>query len=436
LPLYLDEAYYWLWSKHLDIGYLDHPFVIAVMIKIATLFGDTIFDIRLVSVFCFSVASVFIYFSAKRAFGYETAIVSLVIFLASPAATMGFTITSPDSPLIMFWSMALYFSYRAIFEQKRLFFILAGSCIGLALSSKYTAILFLGFIALFYLIRRPKELLGANPWLAVVFATVFFAPTIYWNYTHEWASFAFQFNHGTNSSFKIDWHHFFEFFGGLFLLFSPIFFGYFLFLVSKFRSWFFDDKLLFFALSGIFVLLFFLYKGLFLKMQLNWVAPAFVSLTIFVAKMLVESGAKKIVLTGVAISLLMTMLIRFPTTFGLKGEKNFHSRIYGYKELGDEVERVSLPDDLIFADHLTLASILSFYLPEFGEARVPIASRPSMFDMWQKGEDFKSQHGLYVSDDDKSGELAKIWQNVELLEIYQTSSTNYKKKKFYIYRVK
>ena len=46
LPLYLDEAYYWLWSRHLDFGYMDHPFMIALLIKAFTLFGDQLFAIR------------------------------------------------------------------------------------------------------------------------------------------------------------------------------------------------------------------------------------------------------------------------------------------------------------------------------------------------------------------------------------------------------
>jgi len=82
-----------------------------------------------------------------------------------------------------------------------------------------------------------------------------------------------------------------------------------------------------------------------------------------------------------------------------------------------------------------MASIMSFYLPEYGEARIPTSTRRSMFDEWQKGMEFKTQKGIYVSDTDRKAELAKIWQNTELIEIFQTASPAYKKRKFYIYRV-
>ena len=51
MPLAADEAYYWLWSKHLSAGYYDHPPAVAFVIRAGTLLaGDNEFGIRLVSV--------------------------------------------------------------------------------------------------------------------------------------------------------------------------------------------------------------------------------------------------------------------------------------------------------------------------------------------------------------------------------------------------
>ncbi len=47
LPLSSDEAYYWLWSRHLAAGYYDHPPAIAFLIRAGTtLFGDTSLGVR------------------------------------------------------------------------------------------------------------------------------------------------------------------------------------------------------------------------------------------------------------------------------------------------------------------------------------------------------------------------------------------------------
>ncbi|HZN50371.1 MAG TPA: glycosyltransferase family 39 protein, partial [Methylomirabilota bacterium] len=48
-PLAFDEAYYWLWSKSLAAGYLDHPPLIAYVIRLGTtIFGDTPLGVRAV----------------------------------------------------------------------------------------------------------------------------------------------------------------------------------------------------------------------------------------------------------------------------------------------------------------------------------------------------------------------------------------------------
>ena len=48
LPLSADEAYYWLWSRHLAAGYYDHPPAIAFVIRFGTwLLGDTELGVRL-----------------------------------------------------------------------------------------------------------------------------------------------------------------------------------------------------------------------------------------------------------------------------------------------------------------------------------------------------------------------------------------------------
>src|SRR3984885_7617946 len=62
LPLSADEAYYWLWSKHLAAGYYDHPPAIAFLIRAGTLvFGDTAFGVRVVPLLLSIAASWFVW---------------------------------------------------------------------------------------------------------------------------------------------------------------------------------------------------------------------------------------------------------------------------------------------------------------------------------------------------------------------------------------
>jgi len=60
IELLPEEAYYWNYSRHLDIGYLDHPPMVAWLVRLGTLlFGDTEFGVLFGALCCGTVSSFF-----------------------------------------------------------------------------------------------------------------------------------------------------------------------------------------------------------------------------------------------------------------------------------------------------------------------------------------------------------------------------------------
>ena len=58
--LLVEEAYYWNYAQHLDFSYLDHPPMVAILIKLTTsIFGTNEFGVRIASIFCWLLASFF-----------------------------------------------------------------------------------------------------------------------------------------------------------------------------------------------------------------------------------------------------------------------------------------------------------------------------------------------------------------------------------------
>src|SRR5262249_58816960 len=71
-PLTFDEAYYWMWSKHLAGGYYDHPPMVALVIRLGTLMaGDTELGVRLVSILSALPMSFAVYRAGAILFGGE-----------------------------------------------------------------------------------------------------------------------------------------------------------------------------------------------------------------------------------------------------------------------------------------------------------------------------------------------------------------------------
>lgn len=431
LPIYVDEAYYWLWSKHLSLGYLDHPPMVAYAIKLFTLFGDSVLQIRLVNIFCFFGAAFFVFKSAEYLFDEQSAFFAFLIFIFSPAVTMGLTITTPDSPLVFFWAASFYFATRAFFGGKTIDFALAGALGGAALASKYTGILLFLSYCLFIIFKRPRLFADFRLYLAVICGLLVFSPVIVWNLQNGFESFAFQYGHGTASvETPINFAFNAEFLGGMFAVFGPVFFGVLLYLFVK-KEFYKDERLFFVLLPALFTLLFFLYKGLYKKMELNWAAPAFISASLVVAAYLAKNKMKKTLIVGLALSMLIGSVARFPSAFGLSGAQNPHERLFGYEEVAARAAELGGAD--VFADHLTLAAVLSYHLKK--EVYIPTSTRKSEFDRWQKGVNIAQKSGVYISKDDRLSELKTIWKNVSLVEEFKAKKTGFRDKTFYIYRV-
>ena len=434
LPFYPDEAYYWLWSRHLDFSYYDHPPMVAYLIRLFSFGGDNLFLIRLSTVFCMGVAVWFIYRLALHLRGPRVAALALLIGLLLPATNLGYTLITPDSPLIMFWAMALYYCYLAVSEDRWRDYLLAGLSLGGLLLSKYTSVLFLGFLLLFLLLRRPKRLLQLKPWLALLLAFVVFSPVIYWNANHDWISFSFQYQHGTSGDFGINLKDFLGFFAGLFVIFSPVFFAVLLRGLARVRDYWRDDGLLYIALGTLFPLGFFLYKGLFKKMELNWVAVALVPAVIFLAWFIDNRGLHRTMRIGNWICVLLMLLLFVPSLLFLPAKLNPHNRFFGFKEVATEMSHLIQPGDSLFADYLTSASILTYYLPGHPRVAVPISKRLSQFNFWDRDLDYAQLSGLCLASRKREAALRKVFAQVTLVERFVARAPGLMPQDFYIYR--
>ena len=95
LPPADDEVYYWCWSQELQLSYYDHPPMTAYMIRAATtIFGDTLFAIRLPAVVStLTVLLVIGWLTRPRT------LLPLVVF--TPLFTFGAVLVTPDTPLLM-----------------------------------------------------------------------------------------------------------------------------------------------------------------------------------------------------------------------------------------------------------------------------------------------------------------------------------------------
>jgi len=190
-----EEAYYWNYARHLDIGYLDHPPLVAWLIRVGTaLFGDTEFGVRVGALCCGAAVSIFVFRLTRNLFGAPSALLALALVQILPFFFLSGILMTPDAPLTAAWAASLYFLERALIAGRSRAWLWAGLSMGVGLLSKYTIGL-LGVGTFGFMLLDPgsrRWFRRWEPYAAILIAAAVFAPVIIWNAQHDWASFAFQ----------------------------------------------------------------------------------------------------------------------------------------------------------------------------------------------------------------------------------------------------
>jgi hypothetical protein len=205
-PITFDEAYYWMWSKHLAAGYYDHPPMVAFVIRAGTMIaGDTEFGVRLVSILLALPMSYAVWRAAEILFGGERVAATAAILLnVTLLAAVGTLIVTPDAPLLVASSFVLFFLAKVLETGRGAWWLAVGAAVGAALLSKYTA-LFFGLAILIWLVTVPSQrrwLITPWPYLGGLVALAIFAPVIIWNADHQWVSFIKQMGRARIEDFR------------------------------------------------------------------------------------------------------------------------------------------------------------------------------------------------------------------------------------------
>src|SRR6202022_2813949 len=196
-----DEASYWTWSKENVLSFLDHPPMIAWFIRFGTaIFGDTNLGVRFAGILAMLVTQLLLADIVRRV-THDVRAVVVAVLMPEAALYYGLLMAkvSPDVALIPFATAMVWALIRLHESGDARWWLAAGVFAGLALLSKFTAVMLVPAVAAFMLVPdwRRRWLLSPYPWLAALIAVVLFLPVLIWNAGHDWASFRFQFVRAT-----------------------------------------------------------------------------------------------------------------------------------------------------------------------------------------------------------------------------------------------
>ncbi|VAV83057.1 hypothetical protein MNBD_BACTEROID02-960, partial [hydrothermal vent metagenome] len=369
--LMTQDAYYFYYSKNLDYSYFDHPGMIAYIIRIFTeIFGKSVFTIKfadfvITSLTLISFYKLASYFLSKKYLKNAIVLITSTLFIS----ILSFNST-PDVPLLLFWTLALICLYKAIFEENKIYWIWGGIAMGLAFDSKYTSVLLqIGLIGFLILSKKYRKIL-ISPWLwaSILISALVTFPVWWWNYQNDFASFLFQSSDRTSkiSEFIISPKNFFGAIGHQALLLLPILF---LILINiSFK--YFKKVLIRFKLPSdktLFLLAFFIptFFGFFLItpiywVKLNWMMPSYITGIILAS----IYTSKKMLRFQLGFSILVHLLITIEVLFYIVPIKS-DDTWYGWDKLATEVESIqqNYPNTFVFSnDNYKTSAALDFYM--------------------------------------------------------------------------
>ena len=421
IELVPDEAYYWLWSKHLAASYRDKGPAIAWTIAAGTkLFGDTVLGIRFFAVMLSTGIAALLFLIARRLYDDRVALWTVALASVIPIMAVGAILMTIDSLSVFFWALAVLIFWKAIHRDQTSDWFWLGLAIGAGFLAKFTNGVQLGCIGFFLLwsqehrrlLFSPKMLaLGAGFGLCIL-------PILWWNMETGWVhAIALHSRSGVKSSFGIHPGQLLKFLGGQFGVMSPLIMAG-IVIAALALLWKRHTELRVRFLLSQFLPVY----GLFLFFSLNsagkenWTAPALVTGIIFTVVYWREIVARHPawrwgVGAAFAIALLMTgvmhntrpamavaqritaYLHRPPPTDPLR-------RAQGWKDFAAHVQiaREKHAVNLLIGDHYSQASMMAFYLPDQPATYLlPAPYGASQFTLWPGYLVDSGTRALYVT---------------------------------------
>ncbi|MBI3876635.1 MAG: glycosyltransferase family 39 protein [Verrucomicrobia bacterium] len=400
-----DEAYQWLWSKHLALSYYSKPPGIALAQWLGThIWGDNEFGVRFVSPCVAALLGVLLLRFVAREADAKAGVLLLLAVAATPLLAVGSTLLTIDALSVLFWTAAMLSGWRALRDGATSDWLWTGLWLGCGFLSKAVAVFQIACFVVFFLVWKPArtQLRRPGPWLALLVLTLCALPVLVWNAQHGWATAHHLHDRaGLEGSWKFTLNFFQDFVLAEFALLNPVFFiGIIFACAAIFRESFVNATKepsaadltlpktenshalrLFLFSMGAPLFVGYLLWTLRARVQPNWIAPAvlpMLALAVLLWQSRWRDQSRQVrawfafgaVLGLVAVVFLHeTNLVAKLTGKPVPSKLDPLTRVRGWRELANAVglERDKLTTNgqpaFVIGGHYGVTSLLNFYMP-------------------------------------------------------------------------
>ena len=379
-----DEAYYVLFSEHLDWGFFDHPPMVAVFIWLGRIIFDGTLGVRLFAILSSTISIALL--ASMLEFRNRT---SLLLFMVLVGALPFFSVygflMTPDVPLLLFASLFLWVARRYLVRFDWKYGLLLGVIMAALLYSKYHGIL----VILLFVLANPVLLGKASFYLSSILGFIWFMPHLWWQYQHGFATFTYHLSgHSANQ-----WHWGFV---GEYLLYpmivlSPLLFYFIIRAMVKFKAVRPFERTLLYQFWGI--LVFFFLMAFKSHIEIHWIALVGLPVLIIVPAFYQNKEVAKTILKLGFLSSILMLVLRGMAMIPTIDEPYFH----GSKAWAKTMEQHSEGNPVVFYGSYQWAALLAFYSDLETHSYNPYFYHNTQFDSWQKENELRHKKVFFVS---------------------------------------
>ncbi len=437
IPITPQEAYYWYYSLYPDLSYFDHPPMVAWSIWLGTaLFGKTIFGVKFMAAIWSLLTNLLLYKTVlicihdgkgEKAKGKEAkrpALFVVILYNLSIFAHLYALIMVPDTPLLFFWLLVIFFIFSYLNNDQVRYLYLAGIALGFGMISKYTAVAILPAVFLIFLLDKNHRriFLKPHPYLALLLTGLVFSIIIYWNMMHDWVSLKFQFADRSSGLKSFQTKYLFQLIASQIFMLTPLllvlFFNSGLKIIKQWRTLITERNLM---ITGVFIVFGFIFISLRSLVKMNWLLPGylgFIIATVLIYKnrdMLRSVWIKTGIISSIILLIVAHMILVIPNM--PLGEGNTWSgwqdsaqKIAGIqKRLGGE------KTTFLFSNSYKSSALLRFYLPVDQEVYAQnIYGEPALqFDIWGIPDSLAGKDAIFIHTD-----RYEYGKNLDVLNMY------------------
>lgn len=349
--LFDDEAYYWVYSQFPAWGYFDHPPMIALLIKLGYAIFQNEFGVRLFIVLMNGATILLISLLIEGR--NDKLFYSIAGSIA--VAQIGGMIAVPDTPLLFFVTLFFLMYRKFVNNMNWLNSLLLGISISLMVYTKYHGIL----IVFFVLLSNIQLFTRYQTYVVAAVSLLFFAPHLYWQYTHDFPSVQFHLFERNASTYRLKYTT--EYILGQLALAGPVMGWLLIWSAIRYKTLTASEKALQFTLIGFY--LFFLISTLKGRVEANWTVPAFVALIVLSHQYLITRARMAgWVVKVLPITLLLVIAVRIYMMLDIKasdkiGKDEFHQNTTWVEKISNNAR--GLP--VVFLDSYQRPSKFWFY---------------------------------------------------------------------------